>query len=310
MGDWSTTPIDVRDETVRRVFGQELVTRMARVGSATLDELAALPLLLFKVPAKRDELGQIAQVARRLGWLEPPADDTGEWKLTDAGRAVRPPPTLAATQVVTRIFSLANPVRAQAKDWVPLLAVAAGAAATATKDTGATADIVRVLAIAVLAGSIAWQFYGELQLARAVRAWARIHGQAKLAPATSLYRAPRLMLAVVFDLALLATFGLAIFGAAAWWVAAALACAGGIVHLFAWTLPAAVMVQESRGMPIRSRVLRWITSEKRWFTPKPVRSPRDRKRLTRPPRRTAVGAFAATARPPGCSSTPWSRPRR
>ena len=75
MSGWATEPIDLRPDAVRRLFAQELVTRMSRVGSATLCELEMLPLLLFKVPANAGELEQIAKVARRLGWLEAPEHD-------------------------------------------------------------------------------------------------------------------------------------------------------------------------------------------------------------------------------------------
>jgi hypothetical protein len=236
--------IDLRSDVVRRLFAQELVSRMVVLGSATLGELRALPLLLFKVPPTHDELEQIADVARRLGWLEPPERPGGEWKLTDAGRAVRRPASLAASQVVTRILSVANPVRTQAKDWVPLLAIVAGGLATTATDA-ATADVVRALSVIVLGGAVAWQFYGEVQIVRAVGAWKRIQDDERYAHATALYRPVRLGVTVLFDLALIALFAFTIFTLEFRWIATAgvVAAVTGGVHLARWTWPAARLVR-------------------------------------------------------------------
>jgi len=235
--------IDLRSDVVRRLFAQELVSRIVVLGSATLDELLALPLLLFKVPPMRDELEQIADVARRLGWLEAPEQPGGEWKLTDAGRAVRRPPSLAAYQVVTRILSVANPVRTHAQDWLPLLAIVAGGLATTATDA-TTANVVRALSVIVLGGAVAWQFYGEAQIVRAVGAWKRIQDDQRYAPATALYRPARLTVTLLFDLALIALFAFAIFTLEAEWIVTAgvVAAAAGCLHLLRWTLPAARMV--------------------------------------------------------------------
>jgi hypothetical protein len=244
MSTWELPgKIDLRSDVVRRLFAQELVSRMVVLGSATLDELLALPLLLFKVPPTRDELEHVADVARRLGWLEPPKRTDGEWKMTDAGRAVRRPPSLAAYQVVTRILIVANPVRTHGKDWLPLLAIVAGGLATTAKDT-ATANVVRALSVTVLAGAVAWQFHGEAQIVRAVSAWKRIQDDERYAPATALYRPARLTVTVLFDLALISLFAFAIFALEAPWIvfAGVVATAAGCVHLLRWTLPAVRMV--------------------------------------------------------------------
>jgi hypothetical protein len=216
---------------------------MVVLGSATLDELLALPLLLFKVPPTRDELEQIADVARRLGWLEPPEQPGGEWKLTDAGRAVRRPPSLAAYQVVTRILTVADPVRTQAKDWLPLLAIVAGGLATTATDA-TTADVVRAVSVLVLGGAVAWQFYGEMHIVRAIRAWRRIKDDRRYKPATALYRPERLTVTVLLDLALIALFAFAIFSLDAGWIVGAgvVAAVTGGVHLRCWTWPAKRMV--------------------------------------------------------------------
>lgn len=245
MSTWEVPDkIDLRSDVVRRLFAQELVSRISVLGSATLDELLALPVLLFKVPPTRDELEQIADVARRLGWLEAPELSGGEWKLTDAGREVRRPPSLAAYQVVTRILSVANPVRTQAKDWLPVLAIVAGGLA-ATATDAATANAVRALSVIVLGAAVAWQFYGETHIVRAVASWKRIQDDQRYAPATALYRPPRLTATVVFDLALIALFAFAIFTLPATWIVTAgvVAAATGCLHLLRWTLPAARMVE-------------------------------------------------------------------
>ena len=170
---------------------------------------------MFKVPATGAELRQLTEIARRLAWLEAPEARDGEWSLSDAGRALRRPPSLAIVQVVSRVLSIANPVRTQAKDWLPLLAVVAGAVAggVAGGSLGdlTTADVVRALSITVLAGSILWQFYGEVQIVRAMRRWNPKRPLPGCEPAVALYRPPRLGWAIVLDLATVTAFGLLVF---------------------------------------------------------------------------------------------------
>lgn len=50
---WATDPIDLSHPRTRRLFAQELVTRLAPIGSVTLEEARALGLTLFKVPPTR-----------------------------------------------------------------------------------------------------------------------------------------------------------------------------------------------------------------------------------------------------------------
>ena len=165
MNDWATEPFALRRDRIRRLVGQEFVWRLAAIGSATREELRAFPLLLFKVPACPEEIDQVAEVARRLGWVEKPEHDDGEWRLTEAGRAVPRPPSLAIGQVVTRILSVADPVRSRATDWLPLVALVAGVF-TAGVAEASTVDAVRWLASGVLVASILWQGYGEIQIIR------------------------------------------------------------------------------------------------------------------------------------------------
>jgi hypothetical protein len=131
-------------------------------------------LELFKVRASGRELREVADVARRFGWVQSPEDaDHGEWSLTERGAALPRPTSLATLLVATRLLRAVNPVREQATSLLPYLAlVAGGAAAFATDVTTLTA--VRIIAIGVLAWAFATQLAGEAQIIRAIRAWPRL----------------------------------------------------------------------------------------------------------------------------------------
>jgi hypothetical protein len=252
MSDWATSPIDLRRGTVRRLFAQELVSQMSSIGSATRGELLALPVLLFKVPPKPDELDQVTEVARRLGWLEKTGE---EWAVTESGRALRRPPSLAIPQVATRVLSVANPVRTQAKDWLPVLALAAGTVTAGVVRGIDTADAVRALSVAILAGAVAWQFVGELQIVQAIRSWPGVQEERVCRPLKWLYSKTRLFVTVILDAAVIGAFTFLIFEeweTGAW--SAGIAAVAGIVHLCVWTVPAARMVYGfSRREPLQLR---------------------------------------------------------
>jgi hypothetical protein len=246
MNKWATEPFALHRDRVRRLLAQEFVWRMASIGSATLEEMRAFPLLLFKVPACAGEIAQVAEVARRLGWVEAPELEGGEWRLTDAGRAVPRPPSLAITQVVTRILSVADPVRSRATDWLPLVALVAGVF-TAGVAEASTVDAVRWLAAAVLLASLLWQGYGEIQIVRAVRGWGRVQADPDYLPVARLYDWFRLVFIIVFDAAIVAAFTASLFGS--WEEAAVLATvavATGLVHLGVWTWPVYQMTTKVR----------------------------------------------------------------
>jgi hypothetical protein len=243
MSNWATTPIDLRRGTVRRLFAQELVAQMGSIGAATRGELLTLPVLLFKVPPGPDELDQVTEVARRLDWLEKGKAPDEEWRVTESGRALRRPPSLAIPQVATRVLSVANPVRTQAKDWLPILALAAGTVTAGVARGVDTADAVRALSAAVLLGAVLWQFYGELQIVQAIKSWPRVQQEAACRPLKRLYSRPRLVVTAIMDATLIGAFTLVIFGA--WRIGLAtlaIAALAGIVHLRRWTVPVEVMV--------------------------------------------------------------------
>lgn len=234
---------------------------MASIGSATRAELLALPLLVFKVAPEPGELDQLTEIARRLGWLEKVDSPREEWRLTESGRAVRRPPSLAIPQVATRILSVANPVRTQAKDWLPLIALGVGAVAGAAQGL-TTAEAVRGTSVAVLLGAVSWQFYGELQIVWAIRGWSRVQGDPACKPLTALYSKPRLVVAAVLDAAAIVLFALLIFGQCLLGLPvlalAILVPAAGLWHLHHWTIPAALMAWEFAGRP-PSSLKRWLS---------------------------------------------------
>ena len=206
-----TLPIDTADRA--RLFGQELTTQLRHIGSASLREMADSGLRLFKIRATGEELEQAAHLARRRGWLEPPGEAGGEWTLTDRGASLPRPTTLATPQIAARLSSVAKPVRDQATDWLPIIALVAGSvAAAATEVTTLTA--VRVIAIAVLVWSLAIQYAGELKIVRAVQAWSRLDPERddEHAAVLDFYGFRRMKINAGFLAAAVTAFGLGIFG--------------------------------------------------------------------------------------------------
>lgn len=214
MADWVSLPIDLTNTRDRRLFAEEFVTRLQPTGTATIAEMKELNLSLFMVPATPLELGQVAEAARRLGWVERPQNGTegsGEWRITERGFSVRRPPSLGIGQVIARIVNLADPVRKEATDWLPVLAVVAGAAtATFPNNSDAVGVLIRTLAIVVVAAALLRQGLGELDLIRATKRWPRLQASRFHAPVARFYNWPRFGFAIVFDITVLALFGLAI----------------------------------------------------------------------------------------------------
>lgn len=206
----STLPVDGADTA--RLFGQELTTQLRRIGSASVAEMHDSGLRLFKIRATVEELEHAANLARRHGWLEPPAKPAGEWTLTERGASLPRPTTLATPQIAARLSSVAKPVRDQATDWLPIIALVAGGVAAAATDVK-TVTAVRVIAIAVLVWSLGIQFAGELKIVRALQAWDRLdRTREEHAAVLDFYGFRRMWLNAGFLAAAVAAFGLGIFG--------------------------------------------------------------------------------------------------
>lgn len=206
----STLPVDGADRA--RLFGQELTTQLRRIGSASVGEMRDSGLRLFKIRATAEELEHAANLARRHGWVQPPATPGGEWTLTDRGTALPRPTTLATPQIAARLSSVAKPVRDQATDWLPIIALVAGGVAAAATDVK-TVTAVRVIAIAVLVWSLGIQFAGEWKIVRAVQAWERLdRTREEHAAVLDFYGTWRMVLNAGFLIATVTAFGLGIFG--------------------------------------------------------------------------------------------------
>jgi hypothetical protein len=223
MGDssvptWATNPIDLSRQHNRRLFAQEFVSHLAPLGASSIDEMRALGIWLFKVPPDVDELEQVCSVAGRLGWVDEPDNPrTGRWQVSELGRTVARPPSLAFTHVFTRLARVAGPVREQATDWLPLLAVVAGALTTAKYGGQAsTLDAIRILSLAVLTYALTRQAIGEAGIVRAVQTWADDLDDDEIerrgiSAQLDFYNWPRLFVALLFDVAVLAIFGFLLF---------------------------------------------------------------------------------------------------
>ena len=189
-----------------------VVTQLKRIGSGTAKQLYDDGLSFFCCdPQDQGAIDYIGKMAQRYGWAQ---QTDRVWTVTETGNALTPPPSLAVHQVLTRIFSLADPVKTEAKDWVPLIAIVIGATASATAIKGfGTLDVIRVLALAVLVVSVAIQLWGEYHIVIAFNQWRHPPSWAKRDKPIKddYYSWWRLAVNALFDLAVIAAFGLLIF---------------------------------------------------------------------------------------------------
>jgi hypothetical protein len=168
-------PLALNKAWRRRLFAQEFTTQLRRVGSASLGEMEdQWGLKLFKIEASNEELRQVAEAARRFGWVSAPEEPgDGEWSLTESGLALPRPTSLATLQIASRILRAVNPVREQATNFLPYLAlVAGGIGVLGANVTALTAG--RGIAIAVLVWTFAIQLAGEAQIIRAIKSWPKL----------------------------------------------------------------------------------------------------------------------------------------
>ena len=200
------------DSRTRRLFAQEFVTQLKRIGSGSAKQLYDDGISFFCCdPQDQGAIDYIGKMAQRYGWAQ---QTDGVWTVTETGNKLTPPPSLAVHQVLTRIFSLADPVKTEAKDWVPLIAIVIGATASATAIKGfGTLDVIRVLALAVLIVSVAIQLWGEYRIVRAFNQWRNPPSWMKRDKPIKddYYSWQRLAVNALFDLAVIAAFGLLIF---------------------------------------------------------------------------------------------------
>jgi hypothetical protein len=218
VANWISNPIDLSETHTRRLFAQEFVTQLGQSGSATIREMAELPISLFKVPADEGELKQVADIARRLSWIDSPASQDGEWKVSDQGRSLSRPTSLAPGQFIARVLRVADPVRRQATDWIPLVAVVSGALTTTDLVADATTlDAIRALSLAVLVVSLTQQVIGEIRIINATKSWGRLQRSAFYRPVARFYDWTRLVINLLFDGGALVLFGFVIYGTRLGW---------------------------------------------------------------------------------------------
>jgi len=200
------------DSRTRRLVAQEFVTQLKRIGSGSTQQLYGDGMSFFSCrPQDPGAIDYVGKMAQRYGWAK---QTDGVWSATDSGNALTPPPSLAINQVLTRIFSLADPVRSQATNWAPLVAIVVGATAGATAIKGfGTLDVIRVLALSVLVVSVAIQFWGGCRIVRAFNQWREPPTWTTNNRTTKddHYGWSRLTVNGLFDLVVIAAFGLLIF---------------------------------------------------------------------------------------------------
>lgn len=239
---------DDSDSRTRRIFAQEFVTQLARLGAGTSEQLYTRDGIAFfsARPADAKAIDYIGAWAERYGWASK-EDDV--WSVTDAGASVPPPPSLAFEQVLTRILRIANPVRTNATDWLPLLALIVGAiAGTAAVGDFDTLDAVRALALAVLVSSLAIQLHGEYWITIAFKRWRPTYPTAtltvqrkgqppkRMTVENNYYQCRRLWVAALFDLALIVSIGLLIY-----WYAFPVSFDLGALHVKPWLFTVGIM---------------------------------------------------------------------
>ena len=208
-------PIDLHDHRVRRLFAQELVTELRRVGAATIDEMREANTALLRIPAEKDELRQVSEVARRMGWVElrdrPTRAKQKEWAVSDLGLAIKRPASLSVAQVISRLLRFAEPVRTGVTAWLPIGAIVAGGIA-APQDSGNEAALAtRIASIAVLAVTLVIGAVGEVYLVKAMQAFKRVQRIPFYAPARRFHSWPRLASVAAIDVLILVAFSLALF---------------------------------------------------------------------------------------------------
>jgi hypothetical protein len=226
----------------RRVLVQEFVTDLRTIGTSTTGEMEAASVGMFKLPATRDELTELVEVARRLGFVEPRERRSRtevEWVLSKQGRKLPAPRSLDVPQVVLSVARLADPVRKQAVDWLPTIALLLGVGAVTTEagNDEATANVAAAVSIALLAVVVAVHARGELGLRSAARSWERLK---TCRPATyRFHTGSRIPVVFAFVTCFVTAYGLALFGLHKW---AALVGAVGVVlaigQWWVWHFPA------------------------------------------------------------------------
>lgn len=239
-------PIDLRDDRVRRLFAEELVTQLRRVGAATVAEMCAADVALLRIPAEEEELDQVSEAARRMGWAElrdrPTETNQKEWAVSDLGLAVKRPPSLGLGQVVSRVIRFADPVRAGATAWLPIVAIVAGGiAAQQAQAVGseATLDAIRIASISVLSVALGWGAVGEVYLVKAMRAFKRVGRTPFYVDACRFHSLARLVSVAVIDVLLLVVFGMVLFWVWPWLLLPVPPLAAVVaVNLLIWRFPA------------------------------------------------------------------------
>ena len=104
--------IDDDDSRTRRLFGQEFVTQLKRIGAGNAKHLYDDGMSFFACrPRDQGTIDYIGNMAQRYGWA---TQTDGVWTVTETGNSLTPPPSLAVRDVLTRMFRLAEPMRTNA----------------------------------------------------------------------------------------------------------------------------------------------------------------------------------------------------
>lgn len=228
---------------------QEFAAALRRTGACTIDEMVA-EVRLLRATIDRSEAEALTELGRRRGYVEARTDafradgkaiQTPEWVLTDRGFALPRPRSLAVVHVLASLVRLADPVRRQAGDWIPAIALLLGVTAGAAANTSGAliTEIARGISVAMLGVVLAIHAHGEFQIVRFARAWSAM---ADRAPAhVGLYSRARLVVISLSVVCQLVAYALLIFGQ---WIPAGLTVVAALLLAYVqfgrWHLPALI----------------------------------------------------------------------
>ena len=141
-------------------------------GASTVPQMLAGRLRIYHVPADEDDLDELAEMSRRLGYVEKKQKDNAEdeWAPTARGFEVGRPSSLDPTLVLGSLARMAGGTRKQVSDWFPVGAAAIGALATIGSDPSRWISWLSVAVLGVVILKHAWD---EVLLHLGARTWRR-----------------------------------------------------------------------------------------------------------------------------------------
>jgi hypothetical protein len=215
--------------SIRRVLVQEFMGGLHELGGAsTVAQMLDGRLQIYRVPADEEDLEELAEMSRRLGYVEKKRKDDGEdeWAPTARGFDVGRPSSLDPTLIVGSVVRIAGGTRKQVSDWFPAGAAAIGALATIGRDPTTQNVWIRWLSVILLSLVLLKHVWDEVLLHLGARSWRRFdnaHGLERTV--WRFWCRPRIACAVALNAAGVVLYAVLILPDvpdwAAWWAAGA-----------------------------------------------------------------------------------------